>query len=143
MRSRIILTIWLVCILFPLAWIGRVSDGSKQFMDWLLEPEWLHVVMHFVIYAGLAILLSSVRQDGPGIPVVQLIAVVLVVGFFQELLQYLSDAGWFFPRSAVLDSIFDLGVDLAGALTGLALFNRFSIFRRLRLPETASDYAQD
>jgi hypothetical protein len=112
-------------------------------MDWLFEPEWLHVVMHFVIFAGLAILLSSVRRDGRGIPLGKLVLVVLVVGFFQELLQYLSDSGWFFPRSAVLDSLFDLGVDLTGALAGLAVFHRYNAFRRSRLPDTVRDYGQD
>jgi len=91
MGSWITIFIWVILILFPIAWLGTLSPASEAFIDWLLEPEWLHVVMHLIIYAGLVILvIAKQRHEGKEISLKALIALILGVGLLQELLQYVT-----------------------------------------------------
>jgi hypothetical protein len=137
MRQWIGLAIWVAAILFPLALVGRISKETKEFLDWLLEPEWLHVVMHLLIYGGLAFLLAgALRRSGRPLSPLALAGVIVLVCTAQELLQNLSSVEWGGVRGAILGSAFDLGVDLIGGLLGLLIFNRLDVRRKRedRLP---------
>jgi len=123
MRSWISIGLWVLCILFPLAWLGTLSPAWKDFMDWLLAPEWLHVVMHLIIFAGLIILvMANQHRDGKEISFLALIAIILTVGIAQELLQYLTADYWVHPLRALRSSAFDLMVDLAGGMIGMGIY---------------------
>lgn len=122
MRLWITFSLWIMAILFPLAWIGQVFPQYKQFIDWLMAPEWLHVVMHLLIYAGMVILLQAV-QTRWGCPFSNkaLLASVLVVGAFQEFFQFASGPAWFQPAVALQRGMYDLGIDLLGASAGIVI----------------------
>ncbi|MEA3350482.1 MAG: hypothetical protein U9Q82_07675 [Chloroflexota bacterium] len=123
MRRYFWLSLWLIGILFPMAWLGRLSARYQQVFDAIFTPGWVHVSMHLVLYAGLMILLATVldrsitRQT-----LIRYLFGVLVVGFLQEGFQLFSAVqvfGW--------NTIFDLGIDLIGALIGFALAQARSV----------------
>lgn len=143
MRTWITLTLWVACMLFPLALFSRISAPAHRFMDWLLAPEWLHVVMHLLIFAGLVILVSiALAHREQWLSPVSFILVILGVGIFQELFQYISSVHEFRSIFTPGGSLYDLGVDLAGGALGVFAFNRFSIFckPRSRSPQTAKPH---
>jgi hypothetical protein len=115
MRARLWLLLWLLGILFPLAWLGRFSAAYRRTFNAIFEPAWMHVVMHAALFAGLAFLLVLAFQ----IPLnrntaVTVIGTILLVGVFQEVLQSISTG-----QFMVLPALFDLCVDLTGGLAGL------------------------
>jgi len=56
MRVRICLSLWLLGIMFPLAWLRSYSSAYRRSFDALFGAEWIHVMMHMALYAGLAVL---------------------------------------------------------------------------------------
>jgi len=120
-RYIIWLTVWLVGVLFPLRWIGRYSESYEDWFDRLFGPEWLHVVSHLLLFAGLAVLLAKgfgwVIRPGPALLI---FGAALGMGLLQEGVQALS-----LGELDRLGALFDLGVDLTGAgfgLTALAIW---------------------
>lgn len=112
-----LLLLWLLGILFPMAWLGNFSSDYRQIFNAIFAPEWMHWLMHAVLYAGLAILLVVVfgLRLNRG-TVLLVLGVVLLVGSIQEGMQLFSAVqmmGW--------NSAFDLGVDLIGAGIGLGV----------------------
>ena len=118
-----ILVLWLLGILFPMAWLGKFSTSFRQIFNAIFGPEWMHWMMHAALYAGLAILLMFVfNLPANRRSVLLVLSAVLLVGIIQEGMQLFSDVqivGW--------NSIFDLGVDILGAGIGLGLFALFKI----------------
>ena len=49
MRAKLWLAIWLIGLLFPLAWLGRFSTAYRRVFNALFGPEWMHVGMHFAL----------------------------------------------------------------------------------------------
>ncbi len=126
MRTRLWIVLWLIGILFPMAFLGRIWPAFGRLFDTVFAPDWMHIVMHAILYAVLAGLLAAWIKPASVRAVLILSGIVLLVGCFQEGLQWLASqrgAGW----SA---SAFDLMVDAGGAAVGLAL-------ARLRGPGTA------
>lgn len=104
-------------MLFPLAWLGRFSPAYQRIFDALFTPDWVHVVMHLLLFVGLIILLALVfRPVLNSRRALALLCVVLLAGLFQELFQAWSSGVFYLPGV-----LFDLGVDLSGGLIGLAL----------------------
>lgn len=123
MRSWITIALWVLGILFPLGWLGSIYPASEDLIDWLMEPEWLHIVMHIIIFAGLVILvLAKQRRDGKAVSFLGLVLIILAVGGLQELFQYLTQDYWVPPLRALRRSAFDLMVDLAGGMIGMGIF---------------------
>jgi hypothetical protein len=123
MRLWITIGLWVACILFPLAWLGTLSPASKEFIDWIMTPEWLHITMHLIIFAGLVILIMiNQRRAGKEISFTALILIILAVGVIQELLQYASDENPVSLARTLSDSAFDLMIDLAGGMLGLGVY---------------------
>ena len=120
MRARLALLAWLLGLLFPLAWLGRFSNTYRRVFDAVFGPEWVHVVMHAALYAGLAILLAStLKLPNDRRAVLLICGLTLCVGLAQEGLQAFSQG--LRPDMVVLGrSAFDLGVDVLGALLGLS-----------------------
>jgi hypothetical protein len=112
-----LLLIWLLGILFPMAWLGNFSKGYRHIFNAVFAPEWMHWLMHAVLYAGLALLLVFVFNLSLDRRTMLLVlGIVLLVGMIQEGVQ-------FFSRVQVVswNSVFDLGVDILGAGVGLGL----------------------
>lgn len=108
---------WLIGILFPMAWLGNFSDGYRQAFNSIFAPEWVHWLMHAALYAGLAILEVTVFNLPLNHKTVLLIfGSVLLVGLIQESLQLFSNV-----QIVSWNSAFDLGVDLSGAGIGLGM----------------------
>lgn len=122
MRLWITLALWIMAILFPLAWLGYVFPQSKAFLDRLMAPEWLHVVMHVLIFAGMVILLQSVQaRRGRRFSNQALLGIVILVGVLQEFFQIAGGPAWFYPAAAIRRSLYDLGIDLLGGLAGIVI----------------------
>ena len=122
MKRKLILIAWMIGILFPFGWLTRYSDVYRRAFDALFGPPWVHVLVHVAIYAVLAYLLAGlvlmrrplgIRPRYLGL----LLAVILAVAVGQEGFQL-----WFKGRLLGASEWFDVAVDLAGALLGLAVF---------------------
>lgn len=117
MRKHIFLLFWLTGILFPVGWLGNYWSDYARIYQAFFEPLWVHVVMHaglFAVLAGVLWILSGRRTTPRAIGL--LLSLVALVGIGQEAFQALS-------RNQIYwnDSLFDLGVDLSGAVIGLTM----------------------
>ena len=110
-------------MLLPLSWAGRLFPTLRYHFAPLLRPliapEWVHIVAHIGLFAGLAVLLGyslRLQRDLRGAAAVM--GLVLLAGFGQEWLQLQAKGRGFGPPEA-----FDLVVDLLGGLIGLGLWD--------------------
>ena len=122
---------WLVGILLPMYSFRSLSPEYREVFDRVFRTQAAHVLMHLFLYAVLACLVASflpasVRRSRGRTVVVTLLAVG-VVGILQEVIQMRAKAGM--PGA---DEFFDLGVDLAGGLLGIAAFLSVRRWRRGR-----------
>lgn len=133
MKRYMILLIWITAILFPLTWVGRLLPGLRYSL-WplvrpLISPEWVHVVAHAVLYAGLALLLAfSLRLPRNWLSALFLFFVVITLGLGQEGLQLVAKG-----RSFGKAEVFDLGVDMLGGLLGWWLWGKINMLHWIRL----------
>jgi VanZ family protein len=115
--KKAFLLIWLLGILFPMAWLGKFWRDFRRIFDTIFAPEWMHWLMHAALYAGLAILLVLVFNFILSRRTILLVlGMVLLVGLSQEGMQLFSGV-----QVIQLNSLFDLGVDLVGAGIGLGV----------------------
>jgi VanZ family protein len=122
MRSRLWVILWVLGILFPMAYLGRVWPAYGRLFDAVFKPAWMHVVMHALLYAVLGLLLAQwIKPDLPR-RVAAVLGIVFLVGCLQEATQLVSAGIW----PALGPEAFDLGVDLSGACLGLLLSRRLS-----------------
>jgi hypothetical protein len=120
-RTFWFLLLWLLGMLFPLAWLSRFSLAYRQVFNAIFGLEWMHVLMHLILFAGLCILMTVVFKLRPGWRTASILAgAVLLAGITQEALQIFSQgvnpAGL---TTGLGRSGFDLMVDLSGGLLGL------------------------
>jgi hypothetical protein len=122
MRKRIWLLLWVVGIIFPLAGLGQVSPRFQRAFNNIFGPNWVHVVMHALLFAGLVVLLLVAFGLKPGWRTagLALLAILLVAGL-QEGLQAFSQGIFLFAGAA-----YDFGVDLLGGSTGYTLYHLLS-----------------
>ena len=116
MRSRFWILFWILGILFPMASLGRLWPSFGRLFNALFAAEWTHWIMHTFLYVILVVLLAQWIRPVSAKALLSLLGLAVVIGCFQEGLQWLtakSAIGW----SA---SAFDLVVDLGGALIGWA-----------------------
>ena len=100
-----------------MAWLGNLSVGYRQVFNAIFAPEWMHWLMHALLFAGLVTLVMFVFNLQLNFhTVLLLLGVVLFVGMAQEGAQLLSQT-----QMLCWNSIFDLGVDLVGAVIGLGI----------------------
>jgi hypothetical protein len=117
MRSRLWIILWVLGILFPMAFLGTLWPACGRLFDAVFRPAWTHVVMHALLYAVLGLLLAQwLKPDSPR-RVAILLGIACLVGCLQEAAQLVSAGVWpgWGPEA------FDLGVDLSGACLGLLL----------------------
>ena len=124
MRRWLWLVLWLIGILFPLAWLRRFSPGYQLVFDSLFSPEWMHWVMHAGLYAGLSVLVCITFQlERSRHTLTKVILAAIGVGVLQEGLQLISGAqvfGW--------NTCLDLGIDTLGSIIGVGVFAGFRFF---------------
>jgi hypothetical protein len=114
--------IWVIGIIFPVAWLGYFPPFFHEVFSEIFSPEWLHWVMHAILYAGLAALVMFNLHTQPGWKTFwRVILVTLSVGFLQEGFQLLSGV-----ETLKLNILLDLGIDCAGTLFGYGLFTRIA-----------------
>jgi hypothetical protein len=124
MRRYGLLTIWLLGILFPLAWLGQYWAFFRQVFDPAFAPEVVHILMHLILFAGLIVIgFWTFRVSLNRKTIFASLALVLVIGVLQEVLQAWSNGIFLLPAL-----VFDLGVDLVGGAVGLVIVSS----RRLR-----------
>ncbi len=128
MRSRFLLMLWVLGILFPMAWLGSFSPVFQQYFEIIFSEEWVHIVVHIGLYAGFAILILFAFDLKPGLSSLGwIVLIALVVGVGQEILQqitgHIPDLRW--------NSLLDLGVDILGASIGFAAV---TVYKKQRQP---------
>jgi hypothetical protein len=105
MKKTLLLLFWIAGILFPLAWLGKFSQGFRQAFDAVFGPLWMHILMHAGLFAFLALLIalqwSKFSRLARGKLVLPVLGAVLGVGLLQEGFQSLS-SGAFLPGAAVI-----------------------------------------
>lgn len=118
MRLRWLLWFWLFGILFPVAMFRQFWPAFRRHFDAIFYPDWVHVLMHIILFAGFTLLVSwNYRLVLSPVSTAGVLLAVLVVGILQEALQSLSQDIFWLPGV-----LFDLGVDLIGGLLGLAIW---------------------
>ncbi|GAB4556648.1 MAG: hypothetical protein Kow0047_00340 [Anaerolineae bacterium] len=128
LRRYLFLSLWIVLILFPVAWLARHSAWVYRLLILHFSPVWVHVVLHVLLFAVLAWLLASLRLPLPR-PwrLLAIAGVIMLVALGQEVLQL-----WAKGRGPGRDELFDLGVDMAGAALGWLAFYGHRWWARFR-----------
>jgi hypothetical protein len=111
-RKNLLLIAWLAGILFPVSWLRLVWPGFRAPFDAVFAPEWMHILSHLVLFAGLGALLAVIFNWNSS-RLLRAAVVILAAGVLQEILQALSSG------NLLRYALFDLGVDLVGGLAGL------------------------
>ncbi len=101
-----------------MTWIARQSAVFNYYFEIAFAMEWVHVVMHILLYAGLSILLMFGFNWHPNLKVFGLILfIALLLGITQEILQQVAGHIPYFRWN----SLFDIGVNLVGTVIGFGL----------------------
>ena len=117
MKKKLTLILWLLVLLFPLNWLRQESPFVQRHFDTLFKMEWVHIVAHLFIYAGLVMLFESAFSLELNLrTALLLLGVILAAGGLQESFQLLVKGHGF-----GVEEWFDLGVDLVGGLLGWLL----------------------
>lgn len=106
--------IWMGLMLFPVAWLARQTHVTGYWFT-LLTPEWVHILAHTFIFASLAVMVLSLFRSNHILLYAGVLLLALVLGVLQESIQLIA-AGMRPGR----DELFDLVVDLLGALGGMS-----------------------
>jgi hypothetical protein len=117
-RARLVLLLWLVGILFPMAWLGRFSPAYRRAFDSIFAPDWMHWIMHALLFGGLVALFFIILRLNLDHKMAWIaLALGLGVGCLQETFQALSQGSF-----SLAGSVFDLWVDLGGDSWGWEWF---------------------
>lgn len=122
MRKHVILFLWILGILFPMAWLTCFSPVYSWVFEHLFNPLWMHVLMHAFLLAVLSYLLAHrmgrrmAMAPKPRLMFGVLIF-VLMIALSQEGIQLLYKA-----RLPGMDELLDVGIDLAGGSLGVMAF---------------------
>jgi len=117
MKRKLLLSIWVLAMLFPLNWLRRQSLLLRRFFDAAFSAEWVHVLMHMLLYAVLVMLLVRTFHLPHSIrTALILIGTILLIGIVQEAFQLIVKS-----RPWNCWDSFDLLVDLVGGAIGYGL----------------------
>ena len=119
--------------MLPITWIGRLAPGLRYrlgpLVRPLISPEWVRIMIHTALFAGLVLLLAyTLRLPRSWISVFFLLTVVIGVGMGQEALQLIAK-----HRAPGWAEVFDLGVDMFGGLLGLIMWGMLTQIRWVRV----------
>ena len=91
----VIIVVWIVGILFPMAWFSNQSGGFSELFNRLFAPQWVHIGMHAGLYAVLMVLLSQFGNQKHPIGVYKLWIMIGLIALTQETLQaFLAGRGF-------------------------------------------------
>jgi len=111
----ILLSVGMLC---PSYLICRVLPAYQMVFGWLFRTDMSHIIVRFILYGVLAWLVLSVFSDRkPPNSWFIMILGVLSIAVIQEVTQLLTGqgpAGW--------DDVFDILVDMSGAVIGIIVF---------------------
>ena len=62
-RRHIVLLLWILGILLPIAWLSQYSPGCVQVFGFLFAPLWMHLLMHALLFAVLGYLAACLLQQ--------------------------------------------------------------------------------
>ena len=114
-------------MIFPLNWLRQESNFVRRNFDSVFRAEWVHVIAHLVLFAGLVILiLAALRLPQNGKSAALVTVILLAVALAQEVLQLQVKA-----RPFGGPEWFDLGVDLVGGAIGWWLYGKVQGRRRI------------
>ncbi|MEK6255691.1 MAG: VanZ family protein [Chloroflexota bacterium] len=119
-------------MLFPIAWVGRVFPWLRSQLGPvvrpIISPEWVHIVAHTALFAGLVVILAyALKLNKNGASVLFLLVVVLVLGLSQEGLQLVAK-----NRAFGGPEVFDLFVDLFGGILGIWIWQKLMTIKWLK-----------
>ncbi len=131
MRASIGLCLWILAVIFPLAWLGSFSAAFRQAFDTVFSPQWMHIIMHTIQFAVLGILIILAwKPQLKARTVLALVLAFLGVGVLEEGFQMLTQGMEPWRTGALAAATFDLGVDLAGGLLGIGAWLLFKSIHR-------------
>ena len=115
MRARIWIVLWIAGILFPMEFLARIWPAFGRIFNPIFSPDWMHIVMHTLLYCVLAFLAAQFISPISLRGLLVLVGLGLLVGILQESLQLFSARLW----PGWPPEILDLSVDLGGTITGI------------------------
>jgi len=104
-------------ILFPMAWFSEQISSISVLFNGFFSQQWVHIVMHTSLYAILMVFLCFLGNQMYKKDVYIVWIFIGVIALAQEMLQIIL-AG----RGFTEHEIFDLGIDLSGAVFGFAIY---------------------
>lgn len=121
MRRSVLWTLillWLIGILFPMAFLGSRWPALGAVFESVFAPNWMHLLMHGFLYAVLGLLLALGLRPVCARHFFMLAGLVLLVACLHEALQLWTAGMW--PGWS--PELYDLLVDLAGAALGVGIW---------------------
>ncbi|MEW6093294.1 MAG: hypothetical protein AB1531_04930 [Chloroflexota bacterium] len=115
---RTLILLWLIGILFPMAFLGSLWPALGKVFNAVFAPGWMHLLMHAVLYAVLGFLLAIGIKPISAKHFLSLAGVIFLVGCLHKTLQLLAAGIWPGP----LPELYDLLVDVSGAALGMGLW---------------------
>jgi hypothetical protein len=88
------LVLWIIGILFPMAFLGRLWSAFGKVFYTTFSPAWTHIVMHTFLYTMLGWLLAQWIPSISKKASLVLIGSGLLIGCLQEGLQLVTAGIW-------------------------------------------------
>jgi VanZ family protein len=126
-RSPLYTLLWMIGILFPMAFLGKVWPAFGDLFNAAFSAPWTHIAMHAFLYFILGLLLAQWVRPVSKKSLAVLAGCALLVGCIHESIQLLAAGAW--PGWPA--ELLDLAVDLGGALPGIFLA-RWLFLRKAR-----------
>jgi len=117
MKPRLLLFLWLAGMMTPLNWLQKEFAVLLRPFNFLIAPEWVHILAHLILFSGLAVLIVRTFKLHLNwqTAVVLLVAILLTAGVQEVFQLQAKERGFGWPE------VFDIGVDLMGGVVGSSL----------------------
>ncbi len=123
MKPRLLLFLWLAGMMTPLNWLQKEFAVLLRPLNFLIAPEWVHILAHLILFSGLAVLIVRTFKLHLNwqTAVVLLVAILLTAGVQEVFQLQAKERGFGWPE------VFDIGVDLMGGVVG----SSFLLFQKM------------
>ena len=117
MKPRMLLFLWLVGMIIPLSGLQKEFAVLLRPLNFLIAPEWVHILAHLILFSGLVVLIvRTFKLPLNWQTAVVLLAAILMTAGVQEVFQLQAkERGFGWPE------VFDICVDLMGGVVGSSL----------------------
>ncbi len=118
-KLKIFLLIWVLLMVFPLAWVVRFNPKLDIWFNTVFAPEWVHIVAHITLFMVIGLLIPWVffQKSPVKSKLWKTTLVVLGIGIVQEIFQLLVK-----QRAFDFREVFDLVVDLGASVVGFGFY---------------------